>query len=122
MWIMVGAGKSQWTVFRHNGPFFPPLYEPHKLYVLYKNNKIILPPEAEEYATMYAKYLGTEYVQKPKFNKNFFNDFKKVLPTNMKDSTLEDFDFSKIKEYIDKVSEDKKNMSKEEKERSKKKK
>ena len=120
MWIMIGAGKPQWTVFRHNGPFFPPLYEPHKTYVLFKNNKIILPPEAEEYATMYAKYLDTEYVKNPKFNKNFFNDFKKVLPKDLQDSRLEDFNFSKIKKYIDKVSENKKNMSKEEKESIKK--
>ena len=31
MWILIGGGKPQWTVFRHNGPMFPPEYEPHKV-------------------------------------------------------------------------------------------
>jgi len=120
MWIMIGAGKPQWTVFRHNGPFFPPEYEPHQIPVLYKNNETILPPEAEEYATMYAKYLGTDYIEKPKFNKNFFNDFKEVLPDSMKDAKIEDFDFTKIKRHLVNEAEKKKNMSKEQKERIKK--
>ena len=93
MWILIGAGKPQWTVFRHNGPYFPSEYEPHKIPILFKNNEIILPPEAEEYATMYAKYLGTDYIEKSKFNKNFFSDFKTVLPDRLKDSKIDDFDF-----------------------------
>ena len=102
MWILIGAGKPQWTVFRHNGPMFPPEYEPHKIAIKFKGEDIVLPEQAEEYATLYAKYLGTDYVEKPKFNKNFFKDFKEVLPDNMKNSTIEDFNFTKIKEYLDK--------------------
>ena len=120
MWIMIGAGKPQWTVFRHNGPFFPPEYEPHQIPVLYKNKEIILTPEAEEYATMYAKYLGTDYIEKPKFNKNFFDDFKQVLPDFMKDAKMEDFDFTKIKRHLVNEAEKKKNLSKEQKEKIKK--
>jgi DNA topoisomerase I len=115
MWILIGAGKPQWTVFRHNGPYFPSEYEPHKIPILFKNNEIILPPEAEEYATMYAKYLGTDYIEKSKFNKNFFSDFKTVLPDRLKDSKIDDFDFINIKRYLDKESEKNKNMSKDQK-------
>ena len=120
MWIMIGAGKPQWTVFRHNGPFFPPEYEPHQIPVLYKNIETILPPIAEEYATMYAKYLGTDYIEKAKFNKNFFNDFKEVLPDSMKDAKMEDFDFTQIKRHLVNEAEKKKNMSKEQKDKIKK--
>ena len=120
MWILIGAGKPQWTVFRHNGPMFPPEYEPHKITIKFKGEEVVLPELAEEYATLYAKYLGTEYVEKPKFNKNFFKDFKEVLPDNMKNSTIDDFDFTKIKAHLDKESEKRKNMTKEEKEKIKK--
>ena len=119
MYIMIGAGKSQWTVFRHNGPFFPPEYEPHRIPIIFKGKNIILPPEVEEYATLYAKYIDTDYIKNPKFNKNFFNDFKKILPNNMKNSKIEDYDFTPIKRYIESENEKKKNLSKEEKEKIK---
>ena len=88
MWILIGAGKPQWTVFRHNGPMFPPEYEPHKTPILYKGEETILTPLVEEYATLYAKYIGTDYIERSKFNKNFFKDFKKILPEKMKNSTI----------------------------------
>ncbi len=119
MWILIGAGKPQWVVFRHNGPMFPPEYVPHQIPIIYKGEEIILPPLAEEYATLYAKYLGTDYVEKTKFNKNFFKDFKEVLPSNLKNSTIDDFDFSKIKSHLESESLKKKEMSKEEKEKLK---
>lgn len=115
MWILIGSGKPQWTIFRHNGPMFPPEYEPHLIPVIFNGEKITLPPLAEEYATLYAKYVGTDYVEKPKFNKNFFKDFKKVLPSNLKNSSIEDFDFSLIKTYLEKKSQERKDMTKEEK-------
>jgi DNA topoisomerase I len=121
MWILLGAGKPQWTVFRHNGPLFPPEYEPHKIPIKFLGEDVILSPLAEEYATLYSKYIGTEYIERGKFNKNFFKDFKEVLPDKMKKSKIEDFDFSLIKKYLDKDSEKRKNMSKEEKEQIKKK-
>ena len=116
MWILLGAGKPQWTVFRHNGPFFPPEYEPHKTPIVYQGRDIVLPQLAEEYITLYAKYIGTEYTENPKFNKNFFNDLKKVLPSELKNASLEDIDMSKIQNYIKIESEKRKNMTKEEKE------
>jgi len=121
MWILIGAGKPQWTVFRHNGPLFPPEYEPHKIPVKFNGEEIVLPSLAEEYATLYARYIGTDYIERGNFNKNFFKDFKEVLPDKMKNSKIENFDFLLIKNYLDKESENRKNMSKEKKELIKKK-
>ncbi len=120
MWILEGGAKPQWQIFRHNGPLFPPEYIPHQKPIIFKGEEIILPPLAEEYASLYSKYINTEYIEKPKFNKNFFKDFRKVLPDNLKNSVIEDFDFSIIKEHIDRENEKKKEMSKEEKEAIKK--
>ena len=120
MWILEGGAKPQWQIFRHNGPLFPPEYIPHQKPIIFKGEEILLPPLAEEYASLYSKYITTEYIEKPKFNKNFFKDFKKVLPDNLKNSVIEDFDFSIIKEHIDRENEKKKEMSKEEKEAIKK--
>ena len=49
MYYLLGSGKPQWTTFRHNGPMFPPKYEPHNIPVFVNNVKIVLPPESEEY-------------------------------------------------------------------------
>ena len=38
-----------------------------------------LPPAAEEVAGFYAALLETDHAQDKTFNKNFFDDFKKVL-------------------------------------------
>ena len=119
MWILYGGGKKQWTVLRHNGPFFPEEYKKHNIPIIYNNNEIILPDLAEEYATLYARYLDTEYVNNIKFNKNFFNDFKKVLPKELKIDDLYQIDFSLIKKHLDKLAEAKKSLTKEEKEKIK---
>ena len=119
MWILYGGGKKQWTVLRHNGPFFPPEYESHNIPVIVNNQEINLPILAEEYATLYTRYIGTQYTENPKFNKNFWNDFKKVLPKDLNINNLEDIDFSLIKKHLEDIKEKKKNMSKEEKEKIK---
>jgi DNA topoisomerase-1 len=110
-----GGNQKQWTVLKHNGPFFPPEYIAHKIPIIVNNNKIILNPEAEEYATIYAKYLDTDYVKLSSFNKNFWKDFKGYLK-NDSIKSLEDIDFTLIKNYIDIEKEKRNNMSKEEKE------
>ena len=59
--LIQGGGKSdkkRWEKLHHNGPMFPDEYEPHKVPLLYKNEKIILPTEAEEFATIYSKYIN----------------------------------------------------------------
>ena len=47
MWILYGGGKKQWTVLRHNGPFFPEEYKKHNIPIIYNNNKIIIMADAD---------------------------------------------------------------------------
>ena len=113
-----GAGvsnKPQWTILKHNGPMFPSEYEPHKIPVFINSKEIILPSQAEEYATMFARYLGTNYMESTTFKKNFWKDFKVTLG-NIQVSSLDEIDFSPIKKYLDKEKEKKTELSKEEKE------
>jgi len=116
--LLLGGGKKQWTVLQHNGPMFPPPYVPHKIPVLINNIEVILPSEAEEYATMYARFIGTDYVDNNTFKKNFWKDFKPTLANN--NITLDNIDFTPIKKYLDKIKDEKVNMSKETKEKLKK--
>nr|QFG74335.1 MAG: DNA topoisomerase I-like protein [Megaviridae environmental sample] len=116
MYYLIGGGKIQWNeTFRHNGPYFPPLYQKHNIPVLINGQQVVLSELAEEYITLYANYLNTDYIKKPKFNKNFLNDFNKVLPDNLKMNSMDEIQLDDIKNHIDKLKEKKKNMSKEEK-------
>ena len=112
---------AKWTTFKHNGVMFPEPYEPHKIPLLYNGKRINLDPESEEYATIYAKFTGTEYLNSKVFNKNFFNDWKIYLKKGgfSEITELEKCDFSLIYDYITKHKEEKKNLSKEEKEKLK---
>lgn len=117
----IGGGKPQWTVLQHNGPMFPPEYIPHKIPVIIGGKEVILPPEAEEYASMYAKFIDTQYIENNTFKKNFWKDFKPVLPNNLGIQSLDQIDFTPIKNYLIMEREKKLNMTKEEKEAIKKK-
>ena len=119
--IMYGGGKPQWTVLQHNGPMFPPAYIPHKVPVVINGNEVILPEQAEEYATMYAKFIGTDYDSNNTFRKNFWKELKPTLSTNIQIDTLDQIDFTLIKNYLIMEKEKKANMTKEEKELAKKK-
>lgn len=121
MYNLIGSGKPQWTVLRHNGPMFPPPYEPHGIPLILNGVKIKLTPDVEEYATIFSRYIDSPYMDNSIFVKNFSTDFKNILPPNLKSYKLEDFDFTLIKKYIVSNSEKLKNLSKEEKERIKKK-
>jgi DNA topoisomerase I len=123
MWILIGSGLNkdkQWTVLQHNGPYFPPEYEPHNIPIKINNEVVKLESLAEEYATLYAHYIDTTYVENPKFNKNFLKDFKKVLPSeysNLNDINV--FDFRDIKKFLVDKKEERLALSKEEKEKMK---
>ena len=114
--------EAKWKTFKHNGVLFPEPYIPHNIPLLYDGVKIELKPDSEEYATIYAKYTETEYTKNKIFNKNFFNDWFKILK---KDKHAEIIDFSKcdfklILKYLLEHKEKKKNMTKEEKNNEKK--
>ena len=113
--FFIGGGTNkQWQTLSHNGPLFPKKYVPHNVPVIINNKQIILPELAEEYASMFAKYLGTKYMEMSKFKKNFWKDFKPTL-INIDVKSLEDIDFTLIKNYLDKEHEKKLALSKEEK-------
>eukprot|EP00299_Pterocystis_sp_00344_P018027 c9013_g1_i1.p1 GENE.c9013_g1_i1~~c9013_g1_i1.p1 ORF type:complete len:861 (+),score=243.89 c9013_g1_i1:51-2633(+) len=113
----------KWKTLVHNGILFPPAYEPHGVKMKYDGVEVTLTPEQEEIATWYASMLETEFVKKPVFNKNFFNDFKEAL--NPKGApkhpikTLEKCDFTPIFNFVKRRQEERKSRSKEEKQKEK---
>ena len=119
MLLQYGGSTKQWTVLQHNGPMFPDEYIPHKIPIIINNHKIFLEPDAEEYATMYAKFINTDYVKNSLFNKNFWKDFKPELGEIAKNISLENIDFSLIKDHLEKIKEIKASMSDNEKKQSK---
>lgn len=112
------GGKSKlqkkWTTFSHNGVVFAPLYEPHNIPIIYDKKKIHLPPLAEEYITLYVRYLDTDYALNRKFHSNFFKSWKSSIK-GLGIESLDKCNFDQIKKHLDEEKEKKKNMSKEEK-------
>jgi len=119
--MMVGGAdaKPAWTVLQHNGVMFTEPYKPLNIPVLLNNKEIILKPQAEEYALMFAKFIGTDYMENPLFKKNWYSDFVKVLDSNLKHHKLEEWDFMNLKNYLVKIQDKNKEMTKEEKEKQK---
>ena len=111
-----GKINIKWTTFHHNGVVFPPKYEPHNIPLIYRGEKINLTPEQEEYATIFSRYIDTEYYKIDKFKKNFWKDWSKILGKTNIIKDLENCDFSLIYKYIIDLREKKKNLSKQEKE------
>ena len=109
---------KKWTTFSHNGVVFAPLYIPHNIPIKYDGVKKTLPPLAEEYATLYAKYIGSEYAKHKSFSKNFFKSWK----SSIKGLGIERMDlcnFDDIIKYLDSVKARKLSMTKEEKDLAK---
>jgi DNA topoisomerase I len=104
---------KKWTVFRHNGPYFPNLYERHNIDIYFNGSKINVPGIVEEYLTLYAKYVGTDYDKNQRFKKNFFNDLRKVLPKEIRANSIDDFNLSEVKKHLDNLSEKRKQLSRE---------
>ena len=119
--LMFGGGKPQWTVLQHNGPMFPPSYETHKIPVIVNGREVTLPEQAEEYATMYAKFIDTPYIENNTFKKNFWKELKPTLPANLNIQSLDEIDFTPIKNHLVREREKKLALTKEEKEALKKK-
>lgn len=114
MFILFGGSKTQWSIFRHNGPMFPDEYIPHNIPLIIKGEKIKMDPILEEKITAYTKYIGTTYLDNPRFNKNFFNEIK----NDFKDLNFQDFllfDFSLIKKHLDQQRNIKLSITKEQK-------
>ena len=106
---------AKWKHMEHNGVLFPPEYEPHGIKIKYKGEEIELNPEQEEVATFWGQVVDTDFAKKEIAIRNFTREFKKVLPEKYKNASLSDFDFTPIKEYLDKKKEKNKNKTPEEK-------
>ena len=102
------TGKYKWNTLSHNGIKFPEEYIPKNIPLIYDGREIYLSKDAEEIAFLYAKYLDTEYVTNGTFNKNFFNDWKKILGKDSEILSLALCDFSKMKKFLDNQKEQKK--------------
>ena len=77
-----GDGTQKWAKLEHNGVVFPPEYEPlpKKVKMLYDGIPVSMAPAAEEVACFFGSMLNsTHNVENPTFQKNFFNDFSKIL-------------------------------------------
>jgi DNA topoisomerase-1 len=107
-----GKSVKKWTTFSHNGVLFPEPYQAHGVPLIYgdKKEKIYLNPESEEYATIYSKFVDTEYVKNKLFKQNFFSDWKKYLKKGGFNQviSLDMCDFSLIYAHVLKMKEEKK--------------
>jgi len=99
----------------HNG-ILVPRYEPKGYSILLRGDRIVLTPKQEEIAIAWVKKLGTEYVDDPKFAKNFMGDFSRALGRGGQ-VNISDIDFTMIKEAVDGERNHKLTMSREEKKR-----
>lgn len=113
MWILSGGSKPQWTILRHNGPLFPEPYKTRNLQVKYNNQAFSLDPDTEEKLFTFVKYLNTDYIDNPRFKRNFWNEIKNKFPKNI---SLDDLDLSNFIQQYNKEKDIKDNLTKEEKE------
>lgn len=109
----LAGGKARWTSLEHNGVLFPPDYKPHGVQILYDGEPVQLTPEQEEAATFFATMLDTDYLNKPTFIKNFWEDFKAILGRGHVIKTFEKIDFSPIHKWHLTEKERIKNLPKE---------
>ncbi|XP_076449754.1 DNA topoisomerase I, mitochondrial-like [Babylonia areolata] len=115
----------KWTFLEHQGPVFAPPYEPlpKDIKFYYDGKPMPLKQDTEEVTTFYAKMLDHEYTGREVFNQNFFKDWRKVMTKEEKEiiTDLRKCNFTEINEYFKVKNEQRKNMSKEEKQIQKKK-
>lgn len=120
-------GSQKWSTLEHNGVYFPPPYDslPKSVKMKYNGKPVDLPPEAEEVAGFYGALLDTDHAKDAVFNKNFFDDFKKVLEDHeprcgTKIKSFELCDFRPMLEHFEAEKAKKKAMTTEEKKQAKK--
>jgi len=113
----------KWRFLEHKGPYFCVPYEPlpDEVRFWYDGKVLRLTEETEECATFYGRMLDHDYTTKEVFNKNFFKDWRKTMSAEEKEiiRDLSKCDFSEIDAHFKKYSEERKNRSKEEKDKEK---
>uniref|UniRef100_A0A915Q7U6 DNA topoisomerase I n=1 Tax=Setaria digitata TaxID=48799 RepID=A0A915Q7U6_9BILA len=113
----------KWYSLSHKGPIFAPPYVPlpESVHFKYDGKVMKLAQITEEVASFYAKILEHEYTTKETFNKNFFMDWRKVMtPAEREKITdLTKCDFREMHEHYVKLREERRALSKEEKQKLK---
>ncbi|KAA1473919.1 hypothetical protein DENSPDRAFT_840460 [Dentipellis sp. KUC8613] len=122
-----GDGTVKWSTLEHSGVIFPPPYEPlpADVKMKYDGKEVDLPPASEEVAGFYGAMLETDHAKDATFNKNFFDDWLKVLKKNpprngIKITSFERCDFRPMFEYFENEKAKKKALSTAEKKELKK--
>ncbi|CAM9481055.1 unnamed protein product [Lampetra fluviatilis] len=109
----------RWKFLEHQGPVFAPPYEPlpDDVHFYYNGKPMRLSEKSEEVATFYAKMLDHEYTSKDIFRKNFFKDWRREMTSEERSiiSDLSKCNFNEIDEYFKVKTEERKNMTKDEK-------
>jgi len=105
----------KWKTLQHNGILFPPPYEAKGIKIKIKGESINLDLNQEEMVYQWAKKKDTAYAQDKVFQKNFTEDFAKTLPSQFKNISYQDIDFSDAYKIVDKEKDLKDMMTKEEK-------
>ncbi|KAF7225231.1 DNA topoisomerase I, mitochondrial isoform X2 [Nothobranchius furzeri] len=109
----------KWMSLEHNGPYFPPEYQPlpDDVSFYYNGKKVKLSLAAEEVALFFAQMLDHEYTTKQVFRENFFKDWRKEMTAEERSliQHLEKCDFGELHNLHKAKVEARKNMSKEEK-------
>ncbi|KAG7333352.1 hypothetical protein KOW79_003487 [Hemibagrus wyckioides] len=109
----------KWKFLEHNGPYFPPEYQPlpDNVKFYYDGKPVKLSLAAEEVALFFAQMLDHEYTTKDVFRDNFFADWRKemTLEERMLITDLNKCDFGELHAMHREKVEARKNMSKEEK-------
>lgn len=95
-----------WHNLEHTGVVFAPDHVRHQVPLMYDGERVELTVEQEELATFYASIPADgPQLGNPKtrgvFQKNFFNDFKNLLPPGHIIKKFEKCDFSLIQTYLE---------------------
>lgn len=111
---------DKWNTLFHNGVLFPPEYVAQDYTVIVAGKEYHLTPEAEEIAVMWAQKTETSYIDDKTFQKNYWNDFKKVLPKELQETKFpDDWDFSAMHSALLRKKEETKPKTKEERDHEK---
>ncbi|XP_076810965.1 DNA topoisomerase 1-like [Clavelina lepadiformis] len=107
----IQSKNGEWKTLQHQGPLFPPQYEPlpDDVHFKYDGKRKKLQPKSEEVMTFYAKITNGVYKSNEVFRKNFFNDWKTVMSKEEKNeiTELEKCDFSVVLKYFKSISKKK---------------
>lgn len=95
----------QWNTMEHAGVAFPDPYEPHHVRMLYDGEPVSLTTPQEEAATFFASmdpegmHLGNPKTR-PTFEKNFFQDFQRILGKKHLIKSFAKCDFTPIRVHL----------------------